>query len=80
MLVSLLFLKVLEGLGRSRRLKGIVSTNFRQKRSVGFQAMTKKTKKYDKKSNDYFNVSVNECLLALKCIQADFHARSVRPM
>ena len=35
----------LEGLGRSGRPVGRISTNFRQKRSGGFQVMTKKPKK-----------------------------------
>ncbi len=38
------FLEVLEVLERSGRLKGRVSTNFRQKRSGGLRAMTKKPK------------------------------------
>ena len=42
-LVLLFFVKVLEVLDRSGRLKGIISTNVRQKRSGGLRAMTKKT-------------------------------------
>jgi len=58
-LVFLRFMLVLNGLKSSGRPVGTISTYFRQKRSGGFRAMTKKPKKLKtKKVNDYFNVSV----------------------
>lgn len=40
------FLEVLEVLERYGRMRGKTSTKFRQKRSGGFQTMTKKPKKF----------------------------------